>query len=102
MGLVKAFTFIKKQTTFTKEEIDQIPFTTMGNLVTAILTELRKGYVHGESPTDRKMRNRIIKTISLINNYQEMSNMIIKRNPFHHHRKREQEDSQVGPQNNNN
>jgi len=100
MGLVKAFTFIGKESTFSKEEIDQIPFTTMGNLVTAILTELRKNYVVGDSPRDKKMRTRIMKTVSLINNYQEMSNMIIKRNPFHLHRKREQDDSAVVPQNN--
>jgi hypothetical protein len=60
----------------------------MGNLVTAILTELRKTYVIGDEASDKKMRARILKTVSLINNYQEMSNMIIKRNPFHVQHKR--------------
>jgi len=56
---------------------------TLANLVTALLLELSKTYVTEDSVKDKKMRKRIKQTSELINSYKEISNVMIKGNPFH-------------------
>ena len=55
----------------------------MANFVTTLLTDLEKTYITGNEKIDKKMRKRINKSIEIINNYQEVSNLIIKGDPFH-------------------
>ena len=70
-----------------------MPFTTVSSLVTALLTELKKTYVTSDEVKDKKMRKRIKKTIEIVNSYHEMSNLIIKGNPFKHKKLSEHGDS---------
>ena len=42
-------------------------FTTVADIITALLTELMQSYVVGNKLDDRKMRKRIAKTIELVN-----------------------------------
>ena len=60
-----------------------MPFTTVASLVTSLLNDIRSTYVIDESSRDRHMRRRIAKSIEIINGYQEISNLIIKGDPFH-------------------
>ena len=71
----------------TKEQVKDVPFTTVANLVTALFMELQKTYVTGHTLRDKKMRKRIEKTVEIVNDHQEIANLIIKGNPFHnkHH-----------------
>ena len=50
--------------------------------MSAILTELKQTYVTAENQLDKKMRKTIEKTIQIVNSYGELSNLIIKGNPF--------------------
>ena len=59
-----------------------MPFMSVSHLLTAILTELKTEYVTEQTPKDKKMRSRIKLTIDLINSYSEISNLVIKGNPF--------------------
>ena len=59
-----------------------MPFISVANLVSAILTELKQTYVTAENQLDKKMRKTIEKTIQIVNSYGELSNLIIKGNPF--------------------
>ena len=54
----------------------------MANLVTTLLTDLEKTYIQGNDKMDKKMRKRINKSIEILNNHQEVSNLIIKGDPF--------------------
>jgi len=65
-----------------REKREKQSFTTVASLVSALLTDLERSYVTKETREDKKMRKRINKSIELINNYQELSNLIIKGNPF--------------------
>jgi hypothetical protein len=54
----------------------------MSHLLTAILKELKTSYVTQQTAQDKKMRSRINQTITLVNGYSEISNLVIKGNPF--------------------
>ena len=54
----------------------------MANLVTTLLTDLEKTYIRGHDKIDKKMRKRITTSIDILNNNQEVSNLIIKNDPF--------------------
>jgi len=58
------------------------PFTTVSNLLTVLLTDVQKQYITTDAAKDKRMRKRIKKSIEIINSLQEMSNLLIKRNPL--------------------
>ena len=67
----------------TRQTVEKdMPFMSVSHLLTAILTELKTEYVTEQTPKDKKMRSRIKLTIDLINSYSEISNLVIKGNPF--------------------
>ena len=82
---MKAQSFIESKPKKEKSTFSDVPFTTLANLVTALLKELQRVYVTNNTPQDKKMRSRINKSIEIINNHSEITNIIIKSNPFHHH-----------------
>ena len=65
-----------------REAVKDVPFTTVANLVTAMLMELKRTYVTAPNTIDRKMRKRINRTIEIVNAQPEIANLIIKGNPF--------------------
>ena len=62
-----------------------ITFMSLSNLITALLSELAKTYVYGATEFDVSMRSKIAKTIEIVNNYQEVSQILIKGDPFKDH-----------------
>ena len=60
-------------------------FMTLANVVTALLDEFQKEYVMADTPKDKKMRRKIRITEELINSSKEISNVMIKGNPFKKH-----------------
>ena len=83
LGYLKAQTFVSNHADYSKKTVQDVPFVTIADLVTALLNELMQSYVSGPTLEDRKMRKRIDKTIEIINSRQEIANMIIRGNPFH-------------------
>ena len=83
-GLLKAMTFVKGRVKgLAKKTVQQdMPFMSMTSLLTALLTELKTEYVTNQNQKDKRMRFKINQTIDLINNYSEISNLVIKGNPF--------------------
>lgn len=51
-----------------KDAVKDVPFTTVANLITALLTELKRNYIVSQDLRDKKMRKRINKTIDIVNN----------------------------------
>ena len=60
-GLLKAMTFVKGKVKgqSRKSQGDNVPFMSMTNLLTAILTELKNEYVTEQTSKHKKMRSRI-------------------------------------------
>ena len=58
-------------------------FISAAKLVTQLLKDLVKSYVTENTGKDKKMRKRVDKSIEIINNYQEMSTLLVKRHPLH-------------------
>ena len=83
LGYLKAQTFVSKNPEYSRDTVKDVSFTTVADLITALLTELMQNYVVGNKMHDRKMRKRIDKTIDLVNSRQEIANLIIRGNPFH-------------------
>ena len=82
LGYMKAQAFVCSNPEFAKENVKDVPFTTVANLVSALLTELSSNYVTGKNNNDKWMRKRIKKTIDIINSQHELASLIIKDNPF--------------------
>ena len=59
-----------------------IAFMSLANLITALLNEITKHYMTGTSTLDKQMRYRINKTVEILNDYPELSNILIKGDPF--------------------
>ena len=66
-----------------KKEEEDFQFTTVAHLLTALLTELRDNFVVEDNKKHERMRERIAQTMTMVNSYQELSNLIIKNNPYH-------------------
>ena len=82
LGYLKAQTFVSKNPEYSSQTVKDVSFTTVADLITALLTELMQNYVVGNKMDDRKMRKRIAKMIELVNGKQEIANLIIRGNPF--------------------
>ena len=54
----------------------------LANLITALLDEITKHYVTGASALDKQMRFRINRTVEILNDYPELSNILLKGDPF--------------------
>ena len=67
LGYHKAQTFVCYNPELAKETVKDVPFTSLANLVSALLSELTKTYVTGLSAQDKWMRKRVDKTIDIIN-----------------------------------
>ena len=57
---------------------DDVPFTTVANLVTALLNDVKNNFVVGDSNKDVKMRKRIQKVQNIVNDFHEMSQLLVK------------------------
>ena len=68
------------------DEDEGTDLTSAAIVISSLLSDIKKQYVSGDTHLDKKMRNRIEKTIAITNNYYEMQNILIKRNPFRHHK----------------
>ena len=68
MGLFKAQSLMSNKPNLFKATKD-IPFMSLSNLITALLSELAKTYVYGSTDFDTSMRARIAKMIEIINMY---------------------------------
>ena len=87
-GLLRAMSMVGgKVTAMGRKNLEDIPFMTVANLVTALFQELKREYVTEQTSKDKKMRNRINKSIELINGYSEISNLVITGNPFKNQKK---------------
>ena len=76
---------VDKNADLQRDAVKDVPFTTVANLITALLSELKRAYVVSHNAKDKKMRKRIDKTIDIVNNQPEIANLIIKGNPFRSH-----------------
>ena len=81
MGLFKAQSLMSNKPNLVRATKD-ITFMSLSNLITALLSELAKSYVYGATEFDVSMRSKIAKTIEIVNNYQEVSQILIKGDPF--------------------
>ena len=63
----------------------EVSFMTLADLITALLSELSNTYVTTDNSHDKKMRRKIKQTSELINSYKQISNVVLKGNPFHKH-----------------
>ena len=68
-----------------KQHREKQSFTTVANLITTLLVDLEQTYVQGNTKIDKKMKKRISTSIAILNSNQEVSNLIIKGDPFHSH-----------------
>lgn len=84
MGLFKAQSLMSNKPSLVRATKD-ITFMSLSNLITALLSELAKTYVYGATEFDVSMRSKIAKTIEIVNNYQEVSQILIKGDPFKDH-----------------
>ena len=73
----------KKQSPQKADQDLRSSFISVAKLVTQLLKDLVKTYVTENTGKDKKMRKRIDKSIQIINNYQEMSTLLVKRHEFH-------------------
>lgn len=83
---MKAQTFISANDSdegVTKESLRDVSFTTVANIITALFMEVKKTYITGHALREKKMRQKIEKTIEIVNDHPEIANLIIKGNPFH-------------------
>ena len=62
----------------TKSKKD-VPFMTLSNLITALLNDLQKIYIIGDAPIDVKMKKRIVRVQEIVNSYDQVSNLIVKK-----------------------
>lgn len=68
------------------DEDEDTDLTSAAKVISSLLSDIKTQYVSGDTHLDKKMRKRIEKTIAITNNYYEMQNILIKRNPFRHHK----------------
>lgn len=78
LGLFKAQSLFAKKPAAGRA----IAFMSLANLITALLDEITKHYVTGASALDKQMRFRINRTVEILNDYPELSNILLKGDPF--------------------
>ena len=81
LGLFKAQSLFAKKPA-AGQAAGAIAFMSLANLITALLDEITKHYVTGASALDKQMRFRINKTVEILNDYPELSNILLKGDPF--------------------
>ena len=81
LGLFKAQSLFAKKPAG-GQAAGAIAFMSLANLITALLDEITKHYVTGASALDKQMRFRINKTVEILNDYPELSNILLKGDPF--------------------
>ena len=69
----------KFKSTLDLNKKNDVTFTTLANLITALFNDLRNLYVTGDTPIDIKMRSRISRVQEIVNSQDEISNLLVKK-----------------------